>query len=122
FGVATSASRTYQGKTDPLYFYGASLKKDILNKKGSIGINTLNPFTKDLHIRTISNSLDASGAVFQSNNIYYPLRSFGINFSYTFGKLKFNAESKIKNDDVKSGAPQGGAGGVGNPVGGGQQQ
>lgn len=124
FGVATSATRTYQGKTDPLYFYGASLKKDILKKKGSIGINTLNPFTKDLHIHTQSNSNSAAGVVYQNSNIYYPLRSFGINFSYSFGKLKFNADSKINNDDVKGsqssggGIPSGGGGGTG----GGQQQ
>lgn len=118
FGVATSANRTYQGKTDPLYFYGASLKKEILNRKGTIGINTLNPFTKDLHIHTQNNSMDAAGTVFQNTNIYYPLRSFGINFSYSFGKLKFSAESKIKNDDVKESGQQGGAGGMGSPAGG----
>lgn len=118
FGVATSANRTYQGKTDPLYFYGASLKKDIFKKKGSIGLNTLNPFTKYLHIRSLTNSSNASGMVFQSSNIYYPLRSFGINFSYSFGKLKFSAESKIKNDDAKGSGQQGGQGGMPNPAGG----
>ncbi len=123
FGVATSATRTYQGKTDPLYFYGASLKKDILKKKGSIGVNTLNPFTKDLHIHTQSNSSDARGIVFQNSNVYYPLRSFGINFSYSFGKLKFDASSKINNDDVKGSAQPGSTGGgTGSPVGGSGQE
>ncbi|GGE51561.1 outer membrane receptor for ferrienterochelin and colicin [Pedobacter psychrotolerans] len=116
FGVATSARRTYQGKTDPFYFYGASIKKDILKKKGSIGLNTLNPFTKDLHIKTENNSVNAVGNVFQSSNIYYPLRSFGVNFSYSFGKLKFTEKKKIKNDDVKQDQQQGGG------VGGGLQQ
>ena len=41
FGVVNSPRRTYQGKTDAMIFYGASFKKDILNKKGSIGVNTL---------------------------------------------------------------------------------
>ncbi|WP_293788800.1 TonB-dependent receptor [uncultured Pedobacter sp.] len=113
FGVATSARRTYQGKTDPFYFYGASIKKDILNKKGSIGINTLNPFTKNLHIKTENNSINPLGTVYQSSNIYYPLRSFGVNFSYSFGKLKFTEKKKIKNDDVKQDQQQGGAIGVG---------
>ena len=124
FGVATSANRTYQGKTDPLYFYGASLKKDILKKKGSIGLNTLNPFTKNLNIHTRSNSQDAAGIVFQDSNIFYPLRSFGINFSYSFGKLKFDASSKINNDDAKGSAQPGASpgGGAGSPLGGGQQQ
>ena len=116
FGVATSARRTYQGKTDPFYFYGASIKKDILNKKGSIGINTLNPFTKNLHIKTENNSINPLGTVYQSSNVYYPLRSFGVNFSYSFGKLKFTEKKKIKNDDVKQDQQQGGG------MGGGLQQ
>ncbi|TDG35152.1 TonB-dependent receptor [Pedobacter changchengzhani] len=116
FGVATSARRTFQGKTDPFYFYGASFKKDLFKKKGSIGINTLNPFTKDLHIKTVNNSTSAVSTIFQSTNIYYPLRSFGINFSYSFGKLKFTDKSKIKNDDSKQGDQQPGnnMGGMGN--------
>ncbi|RDC55142.1 TonB-dependent receptor [Pedobacter chinensis] len=112
FGVVNSPRRTYQGKTDAMIFYGASFKKDVLNKKGSIGVNCLNPFTKDLHIQTVNNSVNASGSVYQSQNVYYPLRSFGVNFSYSFGKLKFTEKKKIKNDDVKQDQQQGGMGGV----------
>ncbi|TBO44353.1 TonB-dependent receptor domain-containing protein [Pedobacter kyonggii] len=116
FGVVNSPRRTYQGKTDAMVFYGASFKKDILNKKGSIGINTLNPFTRDLHIKTVNNSVTTLGnktsTLYQSTNIYYPLRSFGVNFSYSFGKLKFTEKKKIKNDDVKQDQQQGGMGGV----------
>jgi len=121
FGVVNSPRRTYQGKTDAMVFYGASFKKDILNKKGSIGINTLNPFTRDLHIKTVNNSVTTDGnkisTLYQSTNIYYPLRSFGVNFSYSFGKLKFTEKKKIKNDDIKQEQQQGGGG-----MGGGVQQ
>jgi hypothetical protein len=46
------------------------------------------------------------------------LRSYGINFSYSFGKLKFTEKKKIKNDDQKqgdqgSGGQMGGMGGSG---------
>ncbi len=120
FGVVNSPRRTYQGKTDAMVIYGASFKKDILNKKGSIGINTLNPFNRDLHIKTVNNSVTSVGnktsTLFQSSNIYYPLRSFGVNFSYSFGKLKFTEKKKIKNDDVKQDQQQGGG------MGGGLQQ
>ncbi|WP_316734590.1 outer membrane beta-barrel family protein [Pedobacter aquatilis] len=112
FGVVNSPRRTYQGKTDAMVFYGASIKKEILKKKGSIGFNTLNPFNRDLHIQTVNNSVTATGTVFQSQNIYYPLRSFGVNFSYSFGKLKFTEKKKIKNDDTKQDQQQGGMGGV----------
>ena len=104
FGVLNSPRRTYQGKTDAMVFYGAAIKKEIMNKKGSIGLNTLNPFSRDLHIKTVNTTATS----YQSTNIYYPLRSFGINFSYSFGKLKFTEKKKIKNDDVKQEQQQGG--------------
>lgn len=113
FNIITSKKRTYQGSTDPFYIYGGSIKKDILNKKGSIGLNVLNPFTKDLHIKTVNNAVNATGTIYQSANIYYPLRSFGVNFSYSFGKLKFTEKKKIKNDDVKQDQQQQGGGGTG---------
>ncbi|SER51597.1 Outer membrane receptor proteins, mostly Fe transport [Pedobacter rhizosphaerae] len=111
FGVVNSPRRTYQGKTDAMVFYGASFKKDIMKKKGTIGVNVLNPFTRDLHIRTVNNSVTPTATLYQSTNIYYPLRSFGVNFSYSFGKLKFTEKKKIKNDDVKKDEQQGGMGG-----------
>ena len=109
FGVVNSPRRTFQGKTDAMVFYGAALKQEILKKKGTIGINTLNPFSRDLHIKT-ENTTNGS---FQSSNIYYPLRSFGVNFSYSFGKLKFTEKKKIKNDDMKQEQQQGGGMGGG---------
>ncbi|WP_379084455.1 TonB-dependent receptor domain-containing protein [Pedobacter sp. UC225_65] len=108
FGVATSPRRTYQGKTDAFYFYGAAFKKDILSKKGSIGLNVLNPFTRDLEIKTVNNSVNSTGKVYQNTQVFYPLRSFGVNFSYSFGKLKFVEKKKIKNDDTKQDQQQGG--------------
>ncbi|WP_443940017.1 TonB-dependent receptor domain-containing protein [Pedobacter sp. MW01-1-1] len=112
FGVITSARRTYQGKTDGFVFYGASIKHEILKKKGSIGLNTLNPFTKDLKIFTENNSVNASGSVYQKLEVYYPLRSFGVNFSYSFGKLKYTEKKKIKNDDIKQEQQPGQNGGM----------
>jgi outer membrane receptor protein involved in Fe transport len=114
FNVITSKRRTYQGVTDPFYIYGASFKKEIFKKKGSIGLGTLNPFTRDLHIKTINNAVNQTGTIYQSQNIYYPLRNYTLNFSYTFGKLKFTEKKKIKNDDIKQDQQQqgGGMGGV----------
>lgn len=112
FNVITSKRRTYQGTTDPFYIYGASIKKEIMKKKGSIGFNVLNPFTRDLHIKTVNNSItplsNSVRYLDQSTNIYYPLRSFGVNFSYSFGKLKYTEKKKIKNDDAKQQEQQGG--------------
>ena len=84
------------------------MKKEILNKKATIGLNVLNPFSRDLNIKTVNNTATSS----QNTDIHYPLRSFGLNFSYNFGKLKFTQKKSIKNDDLKK-EEQGGMGGGG---------
>ncbi|WP_219226702.1 TonB-dependent receptor domain-containing protein [Pedobacter antarcticus] len=111
FAVYNAAKRTFQGETGAMVFYGGAFKKDIMKKKATVGINVLNVFSRDLHIRT-----ENSGPQFlQSTNVYYPLRSFGVNFSYKFGKMNFNPSSKkkkgVNNDDLKQGETGGGMGG-----------
>lgn len=110
FMVLNSTRRTFQGESGGIKIYGAALKKEIWNKMGSVGINVLNPFGRDLHIVNRN-----SGTNFVQNmDIYFPIRSFGVNFSYKFGKLKFaENKGKIKNDDLKAGEQQqGGMGGI----------
>lgn len=116
WGVINSPRRTFQGKTDAMYFYGGAVKKEIWKKKATIGLNVLNPFSRDLVINTVNNGTNATNgsAYEQKTNIHYPLRSFGINLSYNFGKLKFTQPKKgVKNDDLKK-EEQGGMGGVQN--------
>ena len=97
FGVINSPQYTYQSKSGAIYIYGGAVKKEILKKQGTIGLNVLNPFSRDLKINAISQGENN----YQTQNIYYPIRSFGLNFSYKFGKLKFTEKKKIKNDDIK---------------------
>jgi hypothetical protein len=109
WGVINSPKRTFQGKTDMMYFYGAAVKKDLMGKKATIGLNVLNPFSRDLNIKTVNNTANS----IQSTDIHYPLRSFGLSFSYNFGKLKFVQKKSVKNDDLKKEEQQqGGMGGV----------
>ncbi|MBG6236831.1 outer membrane receptor protein involved in Fe transport [Pedobacter sp. CAN_A7] len=108
FGVYNGPRYTFQGKSGAMQFYGGAVKKEILNKKGTVGINVFNVFARDLHIE----SVNQSPTFLQSTNIYYPIRSFGINFSYSFGKINYNPtkKKKINNDDQKQGEQQGGMG------------
>jgi outer membrane receptor protein involved in Fe transport len=112
FGVHSGSRRTFQGTTGPMSFYGGAFKKDIMNKKATVGVNVLNVFSRDLHIQNENKGAD----FLQRTNIYYPLRSFGVNFSYKFGKMNFNAQPKkkkgINNDDLKQ-EESTGAGGMG---------
>ncbi|MES2455420.1 MAG: TonB-dependent receptor [Bacteroidota bacterium] len=109
WGVVNSPKRTFQGKTDMMYFYGGAVKKEIMKKMATIGINVLNPLSRDLNIKTVNNTAVST----QRTDIHYPLRSFGLNFSYKFGKLKFTQKKTIKNDDLKKEEGQGGGmGGV----------
>ena len=76
------------------------IKKSFKNKRGSFGIRVVEPFKKRIDFTTY-----LSGANFtQTATRSIPLRSFGISFKYTFGKLNFKSSSKgtsIKNDDIK---------------------
>lgn len=80
------------------------LRKEIWKKKGSIGIVVVQPFKRDVTFPTRLES-----ATFRQNSSYsFAQRSYGLSFSYRFGKLDFNKaprqrNAKIKNDDLKDG-------------------
>ncbi|RZK68931.1 MAG: TonB-dependent receptor, partial [Pedobacter sp.] len=118
WGVINSPRRTFQGQTDMMYFYGGAVKKEIMNKMATIGINVLNPFARDLNIKTTNRTSTPNTTIAstQISDIHYPLRSFGINFSYKFGKLKFTQKKTVKNDDLKKEDQQQQGGGMGGGV------
>lgn len=102
FGIFNSPRRSLQGTNPSFSMYSIGLKKDILNKKGTIGFNTVTPFTK---YRAFKSNIEGDNFK-QVSNFQVPFASFGINFSYQWGKLNFNAQPKkrgVKNDDLKQG-------------------
>lgn len=110
FGVYNGAKKSYQASNGAMAFYGGAFKKDIMKKKATVGVNVLNVFSRDLHIR----NENSSSTFLKTTNIYYPLRSFGVNFSYKFGKINYSTpkKKKISNDDLKQEEAGGGLGGV----------
>ncbi|HOY18429.1 MAG TPA: TonB-dependent receptor [Haliscomenobacter sp.] len=78
------------------------IRKEIWKKKGSIGIVAVQPFQRDVRFPT-----RLEGATFRQTSEYaFAQRSYGLSFSYRFGKLDFNKaprqrNTKIKNDDLK---------------------
>lgn len=117
FGIFNSARRNIQGTGPAFNLYGLGLKKDIIAKKFTLGLNALSPFQKYLHLNT---NINGNG-ITQHQTISYPLRSFGISFSYNFGKITYGQQAKkkgVNNDDVmpgdtgnSGGVPSGGSGG-----------
>jgi len=103
FGFWNSPRATLQGVNPSFSIYSFGVKKDILDKKASIGLNAVQPFKKYLSFRS-----ELSDPTFnQVSNYDYPLQSFGISFSYRFGKLDFSQQqgrrNKVRNDDQKQG-------------------
>lgn len=101
FGFGSSARRTIQGTNPAFSIYGFGARKQFMNKKMSLGINVLQPFSNDKHF---DSSISSPGFRQTSTNIT-PFRSFGLTFSYSFGKMTFSQPRKqgIQNDDLKQG-------------------
>ena len=114
FGFYNSPRFTLQGRVPSFSMMSFGVSKEIWNKRGSVGINVVEPFFEN---KSFESELEGDD-FYQYSNVQVPFRSFGINFSYRFGKLDFKAKerrSKIRNTDLKDGgdgnqgggAPQG---------------
>ncbi len=102
FGFYNTPRITLQGKNPSFSMMSLGVRKEIWNKKGSVGITIVDPFSE---IKRFKSELEGAN-FYQETNFNLPFRSFGINFSYTFGKLDFKAKrrsSKIRNSDLKQG-------------------
>lgn len=110
FGFYKAPQLTTQGEIPSFSIFSLGAKKDILNKKGTIGIRAVEPFSKWKGFGT-----EQSTPNFTLNSNYEVLfRSFGLNFSYRFGQLDFKQrerKTRIKNSDLKQGDGGGGQGG-----------
>ncbi|MFB9842523.1 outer membrane beta-barrel family protein [Mucilaginibacter ginsenosidivorans] len=111
FTFGSSPRRTIQGSSPSFSLLGAGIRKQFLNKKASIGINTLEPFNKYKNFNTSTQSAGLS----QTSTFAFPFRSVGLTLSYSFGKVTFSNQQKkgVNNDDMKQGDQGvGGAGGA----------
>lgn len=102
FGNYNSAAKNIQGKNPQSITYSIAARKRFWNKKASIGITATNPFNKYIKQVTTVDTNDYSSYSVRE----LPLRSFGISFSYKFGKMDFKKEKDISNDYL-NGASEG---------------
>ncbi|WP_164849938.1 outer membrane beta-barrel family protein [Mucilaginibacter limnophilus] len=119
FVIQNSARRNIQGSNPAFSMYVLGIKKQFWDKKASLGFNTVQPFQEHLSF----NQFIKTPTLDQSSKTKVPFRSFGLTFSYSFGKVKFtNPQQKkkgVNNDDLKQGDQGGGMGG-GSGTGGGR--
>tara|TARA_B100000902_G_scaffold48580_1_gene55595 strand:+ start:32523 stop:35096 length:2574 start_codon:yes stop_codon:yes gene_type:complete len=99
WGWFSTPTQTIQGTTDSWSMMSIGFKKDFKNKRGSIGLRIVEPFTKYKDRESNINGDNFSLYTNRRMNI----RSIGISFNYTFGKLNFKekrVKTKIKNNDI----------------------
>lgn len=108
FLITNSPRRTSQGENPSFNMWNVGIKKEILAKKGSIGLTLVDPFNE----RKNFNQSITSGSFTQSSSFSVPFRSVGVSFSYRFGKLTAGQAPRKKrgvtNDDLKQGEQNGG--------------
>lgn len=86
FGFYSSAAQNIQGKIPQFFIYNFAFRKLFWNKKASLGFTATNPFSK--YVRQVTT---ISTDTYTSNILrLVPLRSFGLSFTYKFGKLEFS--------------------------------
>ncbi len=101
FGNFNSPRINAQGKMPSFTTYNFALRKQFLNKKASLAITATNPFNKYVNQKS-----DLTGSNFTSITVrQLPYRSFGINFTYKFGKLEFKKDKVIEDTNLTN--PQG---------------
>ena len=123
FGFMQGNTVQLQGTQGGFGFYTVGVKKDIANKKGSIGLAAENFLSNRFNIHTVLNSPQFS----QVNDVYLYNRGIRLTFTYKIGKMTMDAPRKkaksVNNDDVKSdGAGGGPAPAGGAPAGGAPRQ
>jgi hypothetical protein len=94
FGNLNSARHEAQGRYPSFTSYSMAIRKQFWNKKGSLAFTTVDPLNKYVSFKT--NLFGPNFNVVSIRKI--PFRSFGINFTWKFGKLTFKKEEDNKDN------------------------
>jgi len=108
FGFYRGSQIQLQGSQSGFGIYSLSLRKELFDKKGSIGFGAENFLTNSI---TMRNRFDSPILNQVSSNEMFN-RNFKVNFSYRIGKLNMNdtrrRRKSVNNDDLKGGGEGGG--------------
>jgi len=90
FGNFNSARNEVQGRYPSFTTYNFAARKQFWNKKASIAFTTTNPFSF-----YVNQATEVTGSNFTLNSLRrVPFQSFGLNFTYKFGKLEFKKDKE----------------------------
>jgi outer membrane receptor protein involved in Fe transport len=111
FGFYRGQQVQLQGSQSSFAVYSFSLKHDVAQKKGSLGLGAENFFSPS---NTIRNEI-SSPLLTQHSTTVQHLTSFKVYFSYRIGKLTAEprAHKKVQNNDLKTDENGGGSQGTG---------
>lgn len=84
FGFYNSPSKNIQGKVPQFFIYNFAFRKLFWNKTTSFGFTTTNVFNKYIRQVTTITTENSSSRIINQR----PFRSFGISFTYKFGKME----------------------------------
>jgi hypothetical protein len=95
FGFWRSGGKTLQGREPQFYIYNVAFRKLFWNKNASFGFTATNFIKRDIRqVTTINTENSRTRSI---NNL--PFRSFGVSFTYKFGKMQ---AKQNKNDETES--------------------
>ena len=95
FGNFNSARHEAQGRYPSFTSYSMAVRKQFWNKKGSLALSAINPFSK-----YVTQQTSLFGPGFNVTAIRkIPFRSIGINFTWKFGRLTFKKEEEGNKDN-----------------------
>jgi ferric enterobactin receptor len=83
----------WQGKRPSAFSYTMAVRKQFKNGKGSIGVVAVNPFNQYINQATLQDAKNITTNIYQQ----LPYRSFGVSFTYKFGKIKVVKEKQGDN-------------------------
>jgi hypothetical protein len=92
FGNYNSGMR-WQGRQPSIFSYTLAFRKQFLKNKASVGFVAVNAFNKYIAQKNYTSVTNIETNSYRN----IPYRSFGISFTYKFGKLKFVKQKEGEN-------------------------
>ncbi|MEP7318554.1 MAG: outer membrane beta-barrel family protein, partial [Panacibacter sp.] len=98
FGNFNSARHEAQGRYPSFTSYSFAIRKQFWDKKGSLAITAINPFSK--YVKQETTLFGPNFNITSTRKI--PFRSVGLNFAWKFGKLIFKKEEDNNDTNLNS--------------------